>query len=119
MVFFVPLTSYADVVVVKYYPPVTIKDKVIAMFPDVPRMIPVVHCESGNKSNYARQFDGNGKPLRSNTSDIGVMQINQVHWKEAKNLGLDIFYSEDDNIKMGRIIYDIEGINAWTCNQKV
>jgi len=84
------------------------------MFADEPRMIPTIQCES-----KFRQFSSNGKPLRSHTSDIGVMQINQVHWKEARSLGLDIFYSEDDNIKMGRVVYDREGLGGWTCYRKL
>lgn len=96
----------------------TIKEKIESNFED-PRMMDVVHCESGNKANYARQFDSRGKPLMSLTSDVGVMQINQVHWRRAKSLGLDIFYSVDDNIKMGKIVYEEQGIEAWVCNRKV
>lgn len=99
----------------------SIRDKVADTFPDEPKMLPVVGCESD-----FRQFDSRGKPLMSGTSDVGVMQINKIHWKEAKRLGLDIFYSVDDNIAMGRIIYDtkkkngdIVGLTAWTCNKKV
>jgi len=92
----------------------TIRDKVAEAFKDEPKMLPTIGCES----NF-RQFDSRGKPLRSPTSDVGVMQINQVHWGEAKKLGLDIFYSEDDNIKMGRIIYESQGLEAWTCSKKV
>lgn len=91
----------------------TLQDKVRLAFLDQPRMNLIVKCES-----KFRQFK-NGKPLMSPTSDVGVMQINQVHWKEAKKLGLDIFNSEDDNIKMGRIIYEKQGINGWSCNKLV
>lgn len=87
-----------------------IKTLVATAFPDVPQMLDVIHCES----RY-RQFDGSGDPLLSPTDDVGVMQINQTHWKEARALGLDIFNSIDDNIKMGRIVYDKQGIRAWTC----
>ena len=82
--------------------------KIIAMFPDEPRMPDVMWCESEH-----RQFDEFGKPLISETSDVGVGQINQVHWKEAKKLGLDIFYDVDDNLVMSRRIYDSQGIKAW------
>lgn len=78
-------------------------------FKDTPEMIKIVKCESG-----FRQFK-DGKPLMSKTSDVGVMQINQVHWQEAKNLGLDIFNSVQDNIKMGKIILAKEGLKAWMC----
>lgn len=77
-------------------------------------MLDIVQCES-----QFRQFDKNGNTLRSKTSDIGIMQINRVHWKEANRLGLDIWNSVDDNIKMGKIIYDIQGIDAWSCNKIV
>lgn len=85
----------------------TIKAQVEAAFPDVPLMSKVIFCESG-----FRQFSS-GVPLVSPTADVGVMQINQSHWKDAKNRGLDIFNSVKDNIIMGRIVYDSEGITAW------
>lgn len=91
----------------------TIEEKVLGEFPDNPRMVDVIRCES-----HFKQFK-NSKPLLSGTSDVGVMQINQTHWKEAVDLGLDIFNSVDDNIAMGRIIYNEQGINAWTCNKLV
>lgn len=71
----------------------------------------VVACES-----HFRQFDKDGNPLISPTNDVGVMQINIPTWAEkAKDLGLDIYHSERDNIIMGRIVYDEQGISAWTC----
>jgi hypothetical protein len=75
-------------------------------------MLSVVKCES----NF-RQFNSDGSPLVSPTSDVGVMQINQVHWSRAEELGLDIFYSTNDNIIMGKIILDEQGHNAWTCHK--
>ena len=87
----------------------SVRDKVLHTFWDEPIMVEVTNCES-----QFRQFK-NGKPLISPTSDVGVMQINQVHWSEAKKLGLDIFYNEDDNIRMGRIVYEKQGVRAWSC----
>ncbi len=72
-------------------------------------MVEVVKCES----NF-RQFI-NGHPLLSPTSDVGVMQINQVHWLRAKSLGLDIFNSMEDNITMGKIILKESSLKAWSC----
>jgi len=72
-------------------------------------MVKIVNCES-----RFRQFDSKGNPLRSPTSDIGLMQINQVHWKRAKKLGLDIFNSTKDNVEMGKIIYKEQGFEAWS-----
>lgn len=116
----------ADVVVVRHTMPLKasilpipmskdiIRNMVADEFKDVPRMLDVIQCESG-----FRQFDSSGKTLKSNTSDYGTMQINQVHLQEAKRLGLDIFNSVEDNIKMGRIIYESQGLHAWTCNKMV
>lgn len=108
--FSIPFVSYADVV----RRDSTIEEKLRATFWDEPRMLAVIECES-----HFVHFKSNGKVLRSKTSDIGVMQINQVHWQEARSLGLDIWNSENDNIIMGRIIYDKQGIKAWTCNKLV
>lgn len=77
-------------------------------------MYRIVKCESGFK-----QFNGKGKPLVSPTSDVGVMQINQVNWKDAKRLGLDIFNSDDDNIAYGQVLLKKQGISAWVCLTKV
>lgn len=111
--FTLPFVSYAEYIDPLSIPGVPIENKVKAIFWDDPRMLAVVQCES-----HFVQFK-NGKILRSKTSDIGVMQINQVHWAEAKRLGLDIWNNENDNIRMGRIIYDKQGIDAWTCNKLV
>ncbi len=92
----------------------SIRDKVALAFPDEPRMMDIIECES-----QFNQLNSRGKVLKSPTSDYGVMQINKIHVKEAKRLGLDIFTSVDDNIKMGRIIYEQQGLDAWTCNRKV
>jgi hypothetical protein len=86
----------------------TIEERIETTFNDK-RMVKVLKCES-----QFQQFK-NGKPLMSPTSDVGISQINQIHWKEAKALKLDIFNSMEDNLKMAKIIYDKEGIKAWTC----
>ncbi len=75
-----------------------------------PRLIRILKCESNLK-----QFDVQGNPLMSRTMDIGISQINIVHWKKAKELGLDIFGSAEDNITMGKIILKSSGYKAWTC----
>ncbi len=114
--FLLPLSVSANVISIVSYDvvPLTIKEKVARVFHDDPRMIDVIKCES----NF-RQFDSKGKTLRSPTSDIGVVQLNQVHWARAKKLGLDIWNSVDDNLKMGRIVYDEQGIEAWVCNKLI
>lgn len=79
-----------------------------------PRLYKIFKCESG-----LRQFDSSGNPLMSPTHDVGISQINQTHWDEAKKLGLDIFNSTEDNIKMAKIILQQQGYSAWTCSRLI
>lgn len=90
---------------------IEVKHAVALAFPDVPAMVRVVGCES----SYA-QFWADGSPKVSSTDDVGVMQINVPTWgAEAVKLGLDIYNSEADNIAMGRIVYETQGLSAWVC----
>lgn len=125
LVFLLPLVSQAEVIsivsydVVKIPKIITVEDKIRAMFPEESRMVAVFTCESG-----LHQFRANGDPLisgmnKNKTYDLGLSQINSSHWSEAKSLGLDIFHSLEDNLKMARVIYEREGINAWSCNKRV
>ncbi len=77
-------------------------------FAKTPKMIAIVRCES-----RFRQYNKWGTPLTSHTNDVGVMQINKVHWVRAKKLGLDIHNSVYDNIAMGKIILKEQGMGAW------
>lgn len=87
------------------------REFVSSLFPDVPDMVPTVLCES-----KFRQFGPDGTPLISKTDDVGVAQINIPTWgKQAKELGLDIYNSAADNLTMARIVYEKQGITAWTC----
>lgn len=75
-------------------------------------MLPTIACESGFK-----QFDKDGKVLRSPTNDVGIFQINVDHWGDiAKELGYDI-YTPIGNAKMARHIYSVQGPRAWVCYQ--
>ena len=94
---------------------IEVRSEVVATFGTSSPMVAVVGCES-----HFRQLRANGKPLISPTDDVGVMQINIPTWgKEAKKLGLDIYYSEADNIKMGAVVYKQQGIKAWTCSKLI
>jgi hypothetical protein len=105
--------AYAEVLKAPVVKIPTIQEKVLATFKD-PRMVAILTCESGLK-----QYRGNGIPKVSGTSDVGIAQINQVWWQKALDLGYDIFFSEDDNLKMAKIIYDKQGISGWTCSRLV
>lgn len=92
--------------------PPTPKELVYETFGDAaPAMWEVFKCESGH-----RQFDAHGNPLRSPTNDIGFSQINVKTWdKRAGELGLDYRNSLEDNLKMAKYVYDVQGPRAWTC----
>lgn len=68
-------------------------------------MLAVANCESGLRQDAV-----------SHTNDFGVMQINKATWHEIANeLELDYQNNEDDNLKMARYIYEVQGRNAWVC----
>lgn len=70
-------------------------------------------CESRN-----RQFL-DGKVLTSSTLDYGYFQISHIWEGKAKELGLDFKGSVEDNIKMAKVVYDIQGADAWVCNSLI
>ena len=91
------------------------KALIAQQFKDYPAMIDVLRCESGFK-----QQDDDGNVLTSSTADYGIAQINLKTWgAKAKELGLDIFNSTQDNLKMARYILDNAGIKSWVCYNKV
>ena len=82
----------------------------MATFPEEPEiMLAIANCESGFNQEAV-----------SHTNDHGVMQINEATWDEtAQELGLDYKNSLDDNLKMARYVYEIQGKDAWVCFNKV
>lgn len=73
-------------------------------------MVAVAKCESG-----MQQFGKDGKVIlgKVNSNDVGLMQINTSFWgEEAKKLGHDI-YTVEGNVKMAKVIYERQGLNAW------
>ena len=68
-------------------------------------MLAIANCESGFKQEAV-----------SHTRDFGVMQINEKTWDAtAREMGLDYKNNEDDNLKMARHIYEVQGREAWVC----
>ncbi len=109
-------------IVVVEAPKLTIEQKIRLTFND-PRMVPVLYCESHLHQFWEPGTPKAGKPKISPTGDVGVGQVNQTHWAKAKKLGLDIFNDEDDNLTMAKMVYDEQGIEAWSvfegsCYQK-
>lgn len=70
-------------------------------------MVRVADCESN-----IMQYELDGSVLKSKTSDIGIFQINQVHWDNAKRLNIDI-YTLEGNLQYARYLYDGGGTQPW------
>ena len=71
-------------------------------------------CESGR-----RMYDANNDVLihhnLNGSLDIGYLQINSVHLKEADNMGFDL-YSVRGNLWYGLYLYRTRGIGQWVCS---
>jgi hypothetical protein len=68
----------------------------------------VATCESGLKPSAHNPTNNNG------STDGGLWQINSVHDKELKSLGLDK-YNPEDATKYARMLYEQNGFNDWVC----
>ncbi len=82
------------------------------------RFVEVIKCES-----HFRQYDSNNKILthhnENGTIDIGIAQLNSVHFEEAKKMGIDINTTEG-NLKFARYLLESKrGINHWVCNSLI
>jgi hypothetical protein len=78
-------------------------------FPESPEVaIAVANCESGLNPKAYNPKNNNG------STDGGLWQINSVHDKRLKELGLDKFNAEDAT-KFARILYEESGWNPWVC----
>ena len=76
--------------------------------PDVPHIMnKIAYCESGNK-----QFNSEGAVIMSPTSDVGIYQINWVHWERAEELGIDL-WTEEGNTRFAKILYNQAGTTPW------
>lgn len=67
---------------------------------DVATAVAVAKAESG--------FD---RCCRSSTGDVGIWQINQIHWK--KHGGRDALYDAGTNAKAAHDLYTAGGFNHW------
>lgn len=86
------------------------EEEVRKTFPENPNtMVAVTECES------------NFNPLAVGpTSDYGLLQIHAPTWEAtAKELGYYNYRTDiEENLKMARHIYDVQGIRAWVCYSK-
>lgn len=85
--------------------PLTVEEKIIKELG--PEFVKISFCESG-----MRQFNEDGTVLISPTSDIGLFQVNQVHWDTAKKMGIDI-NTVDGNIAYAKFLKEQNGYGDW------
>ncbi len=96
----------------------TTESRIREAFPEAPeQMVSVARCESG-----LRQFEADGvTPLAGRrSSDLGLFQVNRVHWAEARALGYDLA-TEEGNTAFARRLFDQRrargqsGLEDWVC----
>ena len=83
----------------------TIKEKIFQELGE--EFVAIGYCESS-----LRQFQEDGAVLVSTTSDKGVLQINQIHWKTAEKMGIDLD-TVDGNIAYAKYLKERNGKNDW------
>lgn len=74
--------------------------------------IAIANCESGLNPDAYNPNNTDG------TTDGGLWQLNSVHDKRLKELGLDKFDPEDAT-EFARILYEESGFRPWVCARKV
>ncbi len=93
----------------------TVEEYVRNYFSDIPIMVEIAKCES-----RFRQHDSNGQVLRGekNTSDRGVMQINEdFHNENSEKLGFNILTLEG-NTAYARVLFEKYGVKPWLSSSK-
>jgi hypothetical protein len=93
----------------------TVEEYVRNYFSDIPVMIEIAKCES-----RFRQHDADGEVLHGekNSSDRGVMQINEdFHNENSEKLGYDILTLEG-NTSYARYLFEKYGLKPWVSSAK-
>lgn len=93
----------------------TVEEYVRKHFENYPVMAEVAKCES-----RFRQFGENGDVIRGkvNSSDVGVMQINEYyHLKTADRLGINL-YTLEGNVDYAEYLFEKEGTTPWLASSK-
>ena len=83
-------------------------------FADDPILAEIAWCESS-----FRHYDVDGKVIRGfvNSSDIGVMQINEYyHGDTAEKLGYNL-HRLMDNLAYAKNLYEREGVRPWQASR--
>ncbi|PIQ91363.1 MAG: hypothetical protein COV70_04085 [Parcubacteria group bacterium CG11_big_fil_rev_8_21_14_0_20_39_22] len=95
--------------------PLTLEAYTKSYFVDTPILVEIAKCES-----HYTHFGKNGKVIRGivNSSDIGIMQINEYyHGDTAKALDLDI-HTLSGNMSYAKWLYEKYGSDPWVHSSK-
>lgn len=93
----------------------SIEHEVRAYFADIPLLAEVAWCES----RFVQTDPTTGEVKRGhlNSSDLGVMQINEYyHGAEARRMGLDL-HTLRGNLAYARYLYEREGTRPWSASE--
>lgn len=109
-----PVFSKADSPVIDYQTEMELRRTVAFVATmrnfNVPLVFNLIECESS--------FNPNAMHTNKNdTADIGLFQINSVHWERAKKLGYDV-KKPVDNILFGFYLLSTEGLKPWNSSKK-
>ena len=88
----------------------SIEETIKLAFPEAPEtMVAIAKCESS-----LRQFELDGVTALKGraSSDVGVFQINYVHWERAERLGIDL-HTLEGNIAFAKLLFDNRGTGDW------
>ena len=78
---------------------------------DAERALAIVRCESGFNPKAYNDKNPDG------STDGGLWQLNSVHDKQLKALGLDK-YDPEDATAFARMLYEERGFKDWVCHTK-
>jgi len=83
-------------------------------FADIPIMIQIARCES-----RFRQLDNDGDIHRGrvNSSDVGVMQINEHYHLDTSLEGNFDIYTIEGNTAYARALYERQGTQPWSSSK--
>lgn len=96
--------------------PITLESYVREYFKGTPQLAEIAACES--RFNHLDKTTGKIVRGKVNSSDVGVMQINEYyHLDTAKKLGIDI-YTLEGNLEYAKILYGKQGSKPWISSSK-
>ena len=102
-----PLIGFAVVKSEPQYYALTVREFFEYRNIDPVPFLKIAYCES--------QFDN--KAYNSLTHDSGLMQINKLHWKTMKKMGLNI-KNPEHQLLYSLLLYNQNGLRDWSASAK-